>query len=146
MMHEFTYGMSVDPKDNEIGRFWQQPGASIVQNCLQDLPVPEEEWTVERRVYEPNLQGEGKRKGKGECWMEGRTTLKGLMNLMRSWSSFHGWQEENPGVKSKSEGGDGDCVDALFAEIASVEGDAWKDENMEVDVESATGLILARKK
>lgn len=146
MLRKFTYGMSGDPQDNEIGRFWQQPGASIVQNRLRDLAVPEG-WEVERRVYEPSLKGEGRHKGEGECWLEGKMTVAGLMGLIRTWSSFHGWQAENPGAKARSSGGNGDCVDVLFDEIAKVEGETWnEDSGMEIDTESATGLVLARKR
>src|SRR3954468_12576079 len=38
------------------------------------------------------------------------------MEYIRTSSSFHGWQEAHPDRKSRSSGGNGDCIDELFEE------------------------------
>ena len=81
--------------------------------------------------------------------MEQQTTVAQNMEYIRTSSSFHGWQEVHPDRKSKSSGGNGDCIDDLFEEIAEVEDDWKNDQNWlekEINVEWGTGLVLARKK
>jgi hypothetical protein len=142
IISEFYYR----PHPDAMGPYWQQPGRSIVQNRLQAIQPPESEWDVERVEYEPATKGP--HSGKGITFMEQRMTVAQNMEYIRTSSSFHGWQEAHPERKSRSAGGDGDCIDDLFDEIAEVEdweGDQnWLDK--QIDVEWGTGLVLARKK
>ena len=142
MLQEFAYSMDKDA----LGPYWQQPGRSIVQGRLQAIQPPEDEWTVKRMEYEPGTSG--RRTGRGTLLMEQRMTLAHNMEFVRTWSSFHGWQETHPDRKKRSAGGDGDCIDDLFEKIVDAEpalkkSTSWREK--EVDVEWGTGLVLASK-
>ena len=71
------------------------------------------------------------------------------MNAFRTWSAVHRWGEENPGRKSREEGGEGDVMDEIFDEVRETEGEwkadeAWLERNVEMDW--GTGLVIARRK
>jgi SAM-dependent methyltransferase len=143
MITEFYYR----PDKRAMGPYWQQPGRSIVQGKLRAIQPPDEEWEVERVEYEPGTSGP--HSGEGNIFMEQRMTVGQNMEYIRTSSSFHGWQEAHPDRKSKSSGGNGDCIDELFEEIAEVEDDWKNDQNWlekEIALEWGTGLVLARKK
>jgi trans-aconitate 3-methyltransferase len=143
LLHEMSYGMSKDL----LGSYWQQPGRSIIQNYLRDAEPPQGEWEVNRREYDPTVrrppsQVDG-------FVMDRRMTVAMNMEYVRTWSSYHGWQETHPGRKAKSAGGDGDVVDEVFEEMKDAE-PAWESQgdwrDKEVDIEWGTALVLARKK
>ncbi|KAI9709876.1 MAG: hypothetical protein M1812_007584 [Candelaria pacifica] len=142
VMNRYAYG-----KDKELlGSYWSQPGRSIVQNKLRDIQPPGSDWRDIRRVeYEPGTQGS--RSGHGTLFMSKSMKIGEMKEYIRTWSSFHGWQEEHPGNKKRSEGGEGDVIDSMLEEIAEAEG--WKQEDnideKEVEIEWGTGLLLARK-
>jgi trans-aconitate 3-methyltransferase len=143
MLHETAYGASKD----QLGPYWPQPGRSIVQNHLRDVKPPENDWEVHRREYDPDVDRSGPKDG--IFFMQKRMTVGMNMDYVRTWSSYHGWQETHRDRKAKNSGGDGDVVDDLFEEIKEAEPE-WKAEEdwqaKEVDVEWGTGLVLARKK
>ena len=143
LLHRTAYGASPEL----LGPYWQQPGRSIVQNYLRDIKPPPGKWEVERREYDPTL--ERPKAKEGEFIMEKRMTVAMNMEYVRTWSSYHGWQQAHPDRKAKSAGGGGDVVDELFEEIKEVEPE-WKShgngQDMEVDVEWGTALMLARRK
>ena len=143
MLDKFAYGGGKE----EVGQYWEMPGRGIVRENLRPIQPPASEWEVERVEYEPGTNGP--RSGEGTIFMESRMTLAQNMEYIRTWSSFHGWQEAHPERKRKSAGGNGDCVDELFERIAQEE-ECWKGEKdwreKMVDVEWGTGLVLARKR
>ena len=81
--------------------------------------------------------------------MKKRMTVAMNMEYMRTWSSYHGWQETHPDKKAKSAGGEGDVVDKLFEQIKETEPE-WKGQGhwlgKQLDIEWGTALMLARKK
>jgi trans-aconitate 3-methyltransferase len=143
LLHKTAYGMSKDL----LGSYWQQPGRSIVQNFLRNIKPPQGEWEVERHEYDPDSTTPISKEGR--FIMEKRMTVAMNMEYMRTWSSYHGWQQAHPDKKAKNAGGKGDVVDELFEEIKKTEPtwnseDNWLDK--EVDIEWGTALVLARKK
>lgn len=143
LLHQTAYGASTEL----LGPYWQQPGRSIVQNYLRDVKPPQSEWEVDRREYDPTF-GKPPLKAGGFV-MRKRMTVAMNMEYIRTWSSYHGWQQAHPGRKAKSAGGNGDVVDDLFEEIRKVEPgwDSQKNwQDKEVDVEWGTALVLASRK
>jgi trans-aconitate 3-methyltransferase len=143
LLHDTAYGATKDL----LGSYWQQPGRSIVQNYLRDLKPPPGVWEVERREYDPTDSMSQSKEGK--MVMEKRMTVAANMEYMRTWSSYHGWQETHPEKKARNAGGKGDVVDELFEEIKNREPDwksvgKWRDK--EVNIVWGTAIVLARKK
>jgi len=135
-----------DDKD-ALGPYWEMPGRAIVQGKLRAIVPPESDWYVERIEYEPGTSGRHTGEGNGII-LEKRMTLAENMEYIRTWSSFHGWQEAHPDRKRRSAGGNGDCVDDLFDEMVEAEEDWRTDKNwreMELDIEWGTGIVLGRK-
>ena len=144
ILDHYSYGID----EHLLGSYWQQPGRSIVENKLRDIVPPASDWEDIRRIeYEPRT-GETS-SGKGNMFLFKRMSLGDCMRYIRTYSSFHGWQEKHPDKKSCDEGGEGDVVDMVFEEMRRVEpewqvGEAWK--NKEVDLEWGSGLLMARRK
>lgn len=144
LLMRYAYG------DNErlLGPYWEQPGRSRVQNKLRDLRPPENDWDdVQRIEYEPATTGPNK--GEGTRFHYDRMKLGDCMKYVRTWSSFHAWQEKYPQARSRHEGGQGDVIDEMFEAMVSSEpqwqsGDDWKEK--EVDMERGSGLLLARRR
>jgi len=136
-----------DDKD-ALGPYWEMPGRSIIVEQLRAAMPPESEWEVEHIVYEPGTSGRRTGTGGGPI-MERRMTLAENMEYIRTWSSFHGWQEAHPNRKKRSAGGEGDCIDDLFDKMVDAVDD-WKNDKdwrtREVNVEWGTALVLGRLK
>ncbi|KAL8867181.1 MAG: hypothetical protein Q9174_005826 [Haloplaca sp. 1 TL-2023] len=133
--------------DMLLGPYWSQPGRSIVENKLREIQPPLTEWEdVERIEYEPGVKG--LRPNSGTLFLGKKCTLGECMNYVRTWSSFHAWQEAHPGSQSREHGGQGDVIDQMFDQMRSVEPTwqilDWKEK--EVEVEWPTGLLLARRR
>jgi len=64
---------------------------------------------------------------------------------VRTWSSFHGWQEAHPEQKARSRGGEGDVMDVMFDEIARDESH-FRDDGNVVDIEWGSALTMARRR
>ena len=155
ILHEMAYAES----ENQLGPYWQQPGRSILQNFLRDVQPPKSGWVmVDRQEYDPSRENmvdvdeAGKSYGqsrKGPVIMRQRMPVATVMEYVRTWSSFHGWQQKHPNEKAKSDGGTGDIVDDVFERIAQVEDD-WKLHSdwrqKELDIVWGTALILARRR
>jgi len=140
MLKEYSYGM--DP-EKELGSYWSQPGRSITQNKLRAIKPPEGEWEdIERVEYEPGTNGP--KSGEGTLFVDKRMTMAQSMDYMRTWSSFHEWEKKHPDNKKRSEGGSGDIIDWMYDDMKKAEG--WTDENMMLDIEWGSGLVMARKK
>ncbi|KAJ5593635.1 hypothetical protein N7537_010539 [Penicillium hordei] len=138
-----------------LGSYWQQPGRRIVQEKLRAVVPPAAEWyDITRVEYEPSTQGLGS--GQGTRFMSARMTLGAMEEYMRTWSSFHKWQQQFPDQKRREEygSGDGDVIDRMMDAIREAEpalrGEGsrnsvdWK--AIEVDVEWGSALVLARKR
>lgn len=135
-------------KDEQLmGPYWSQPGRSIVENKLRDIQPPTGHWRdIQRIEYEPEINR--RMTGEGTMFMSKTLKLGDCMNHIRTFSAFHAWQEKYPEKNKRREGGKGDVVDKLFDEMISAEPD-WQKcipwEEIMVDIEWGTGLILARK-
>ena len=70
-------------------------------------------------------------------------------SYVRKWSSFHSWQEQHPEQIRREEGGPGDLADEMFDKML-IEDPEWQAEDLweekEVEIEWASGLLLARRK
>jgi trans-aconitate 3-methyltransferase len=143
ILYRTSYGVDED----SLGPYWQQPGRSKLQNYLRDIQPPASDWEVDRR--ECNLTQGRAISNHGSLVMEKRMTVAKNMAYIRTWSSYHGWQETHPGQLAKNKGGEGDVVDKMFEAIKQAEPDWWRDEGWwetEIDVQWGTVLVLARKK
>ncbi|KAL8828146.1 MAG: hypothetical protein Q9170_006729 [Blastenia crenularia] len=143
VLNRYAYGDSNDL----LGPYWSQPGRSFVQSKLRNIEPPRDDWEDVKRIeYEP--RAEGSRSGTGTMFLHRRVKLQECMNYIRTWSSFHAWQEAHPAAQSRQEGGNGDVVDEMFDEMKTLEG-GWQVDNWEeheVEIEWGTGLLLARKR
>jgi SAM-dependent methyltransferase len=140
MLVDYSYGMD---KERELGPYWSQPGRSIVVNKLRAIKPPEDIFEdITRIEYEPGTNGP--RSGDGTMFVNTRMTMKQNMDYMRTWSSFHEWEKTHPVDTKRSEGGNGDIIDWMFDDMKKAEG--WTDEEMELDVEWGSALLMARKK
>lgn len=143
VLNHYAYGESKDL----LGPYWSQPGRSFVQSKLRNIELLTDEWEdVQRIEYEPGARGP--RSGVGTMFLHKRIKLGDCMNYIRTWSSYHAWQEAHPVVRSRQEGGAGDVIDEMFDEMRLVEpswqGKGW--EEKEVEIEWGTGLLLGRKR
>jgi SAM-dependent methyltransferase len=140
MLKEVSYGM--DP-EKQLGSYWSQPGRSITQNKLRAIKPPENEWDdITRIEYEPGTNGP--KSGEGTLFVDKRMTVAQSMDYMRTWSSFHDWEKKHPDDKKRSGGGTGDLIDWIYDDMKKAEG--WTDNNMMLDIEWGSGLLMARKK
>ncbi|KAF2672616.1 putative Trans-aconitate 3-methyltransferase [Microthyrium microscopicum] len=137
---EWIYG---DSKER-LGPYWE-PGRQIVRQNYRPIQPPKNVFDEVSRVeYEPGTEGPGS--GEGDVLMQKRMTLGQSMEYMRTWSSVHAWQEANGNPKARKDGGEGDVVDHMYDDMRAVEEGAWKDDDMEVDVEWGSSVVLARKR
>jgi len=141
---EILHRHSHTKEKGTLGSYWSQPGRGILEDKLRAIRPPEEIFEdVQRVEYEPGTEGKGS--GEGTRFVERRMKVGEAKAYLRTWSSTHGWMEANPGRTMRAEGGPGDIVDEIWGEM--VEADpALKDDDLEVDVEWGTGLLMARKK
>lgn len=129
-----------------LGPYWEQPGRSRLRDKLHNLKPPTSGWEdVQRIEYEPTTNGA--RSSEGAMFLGKKIRLGECEEYVRTWSSFHAWQEKYPQMKRRQEGGEGDIVDEMFEKMVAAEprwqtGGDWKD--IEVDVEWGSGLLLAR--
>ena len=126
-----------------LGSYWE-PGRFIVRNLLRDIQPPAEQFTAQQRItYEPDAKTARAGAGELDVAVVKRMTVAQSIDYVRTFSSFHNWQEAHPDAKARKQGGDGDLADEMYDEIKDAEG--WSDEGMELDVEWGSVLILARK-
>jgi SAM-dependent methyltransferase len=139
VLNKYAYG---DDKDL-MGPYWSRPGRTIVEDKLRAIQPPEEDWSdVTRIEYEPGLKGPGS--GEGTMFLQRKLKVVDLGDYIRTWSSFHGWQEAHPSATKRSKGGPGDLVDRIFEDIR-VEEEDWQDEEMEIVIEWGSGLLMAKR-
>ncbi|KAL1956119.1 hypothetical protein VTO42DRAFT_7638 [Malbranchea cinnamomea] len=132
---------------NLLGPYGPQPGLSNLRQRWRALQPPQDEWTdIQRLEYDPGMKGTNS--GEGTKLMGMKVTLGQSLEYIRTWSSYHGWQEAHPDRKRRSDGGEGDVVDMLLDEMVAAE-EGWRNSpsvmDQEVEIEWASALILARK-
>lgn len=143
ILNKNTYG--TDPET--MGPYWSMPGRRYVQEKLRVIQPPSSSFEdVQRIEYEPACNGA--RSGEGTIFMERKASVGQTKAYIRTYSSFHGWQEAHPGQVSRAQGGNGDLIDRMFDEMAEdeVEGSVFQDEENEVLMEWGSALVMARKK
>jgi SAM-dependent methyltransferase len=139
IMLEYCYGP--DPS-RQLGPFWE-PGRLIIANKLRPIKPPEVDFEdIQRTEYEPDARGRGM--GQGTLFMEKEMTISQSMEYIRTFSSFHEWEKKNPDRIARAKGGDGDLVDWMYDDMKEAEG--WTSEDMLVDLEWGSALILCRKR
>ncbi|GAM88296.1 hypothetical protein ANO11243_063290 [Dothideomycetidae sp. 11243] len=139
ILDSYTYG---DDKDT-MGPYWPK-GRDILHDQLRAVRPPENDWEdIQRIEYEPGKKG--KNSGEGTLLLGKRMKVGECKEYMRTWSSFHGWQETHPGAVARSKGGEGDVVDEVFDKM-SKEDEIMGNEDSEIEVEWGSAIILARRK
>ena len=137
-----SYAYDLDP--DKLGSYWPQPGRSYVQDKLRIIEPPQDDWDgLERIEYEPGTAGA--KSGQGTLFMERESSIGACKEYVRTWSSYHGWQEKHPDQVARSKGGKGDVMDEMFDRIAK--DDEWfqNEENL-VKIEWGSAVVMARKK
>lgn len=137
-------------EQGELGRYWLQPGASIIKNLLRDVTPPAEEWAVKRTECVPEPSFSGTKSSDNRVIMQKRMTLEHFKAFLRTFSAYHGWKED-PQNKSQNQKVQGeDMVDEILTEMRNVEGEwrSWGEGwlQKDVNVECGTGLILAKRR
>lgn len=133
------YAYDLDPE--MLGSYWQQPGRTYVQNKLRHIQPPAD-WEDEQHIeYEPGTAGA--HSGEGTLFMEKDLKVGELKSYVRTWSSFHGWQQAHQDRKARPEG-EGDIIDEFFDKAAIEEPD-FNDLDKTIRLEWGSGLVMARR-
>ncbi|KAI1870500.1 uncharacterized protein JN550_005043 [Neoarthrinium moseri] len=148
IMEHFVYGFGeVAPGFEGMGKYWEQPGRSILRDLLRTVVPPEADWnSIERLEHEPWETGHPEE----VAWQTKKMKLGEVEAYSRTFSCFSNWREAFPEKKSRAEGGDGDVVDVMWDRMLDAVpewkamGDRWK----EADVVSDWGtyLLMARRR
>ena len=134
VVDHYAYGEGEDC----MGRYWPQPGRSIVRANLKSIIPPERDWKqIERWEYRPGKVG-GEEGGELK-FMQAETTIKALGDACRTWSAYHEWMEDH-NVKPRKEGGEGDVVDVMLDNMAEAE--EWDGDWMEKMVKLEWGSVV----
>lgn len=154
IMQRFVYERGeVAPGVEGLGRFWEEPGRSVLKNRYESVVPPEAEWEdVTRLAWEPDGSATGgiERASAETLWLRKKLKLGEYEAYIRTYSSYENWKAAHPDRKSKVEGGDGDVVDVMLEEIVAavpewrVLGDGWRE--VEVECVWATCLLMARRR
>lgn len=144
----------VRPGMEALGRFWEEPGRSILRNFFESIEPPKEAWEDVRRItFKPDdSPTHGVEKAPEEAlWLRKRMKLGEFVVYLGTFSSVHNWRAAHPEVKSRVEGGEGDIMDAIVEafldavpEWKAKGEDGWGD--VEVEILWATCLLMARRK
>lgn len=134
---------TADPE--KLGHYWTQPGRSIVEQLYRPIQPGEDFFEdIRRYEYVPDTKGPGSGKGEEAIRLYRKATVAQWREYFRTWSAWHGWYEAHPEAKPRKEGGTGDVMDRMFDEISAAEG--WESDDLEVELEWGTGLVLARRR
>lgn len=154
VFYRYTYSEGEPcPGIESMARFWEQPGRNILRDSLGAVEPPEKEWEdVRRIVWDPDREtgGLGENPPEEAMWQRKTMKLGELEGYVRTYSSFKGWQDAYPELKSRADGGKGDVVDRMFDEAVDAvpewkqAGDKWRD--VEVDVIWGTVILLATRR
>jgi trans-aconitate 3-methyltransferase len=140
IMHKYCY----DESKNFLGPLWDQPSRSIVEAHLRPIEPPKADWRdIKRVMYEPDSKNTNS--DTAARFVYRRMKLGEVMQYIRTFSAFHSWKEAHPDIVNKSDGGPGDIVDTILEEIIEEEPGVGSDD-AEIEVEWASGLLMARKK
>ncbi|GAP82733.2 putative methyltransferase domain-containing protein [Rosellinia necatrix] len=147
VMEAFVYGFGeVAPGVEGMGPYWEQPGRNILRGLLRSVEVPAGDWTdVARLEHEP-----GRPDGEDLSWLRKEMKLGEVEAYLRTFSCYTGWKDAHPEAKSRAEGGEGDVIDVMMAQMVDsvpewkAMGKEWK----EADVVSDWGtyIIMARRR
>ena len=139
IMLDYSYGP--DPA-RQLGQYWE-PGRAITRQKLRPIQPPEAEFEDLQRIeYEPDASGKGK--GEGTLFVSKQMTVAQSIEYVRTFSSFHEWEKKYPDKRGRALGGNGDLADWVHDDMKEAEG--WTDEEMVLDVEWGSGLLLCRRK
>lgn len=138
ILKEYCYGP--DP-DRQLGPYWE-PGRFITVDKLRPIKPPGADFSdIQRIEYEPSPAE--KNAGEGTLFVERQMTIRQSMDYLRTFSSFHEWEKTHPNKIARSAGGEGDLIDWMYDEMKRAEG--WTDEEMMLDVEWGSGLLMTRR-
>ncbi|KAI1817932.1 methyltransferase domain-containing protein [Poronia punctata] len=148
IMEEFVYGFGrVAPGIEGMGGYWEQPGRNILRDLLRSVVVPEEDWRdVVRFEHEPGEEGDGDQQG----WLRREMKLGQVEAYTRTFSSYSGWKDAHPEIKSRAEGGSGDVLDVMWDRMVDAVpawkalGEKWRE--AEVVNDWGTFIIMARRR
>jgi SAM-dependent methyltransferase len=141
-----AYTQGTDPV-HSLGPYWQQPGRSIVDNHLTQVPTPTEavpgQFSDFERVYftgphYPFLPSPL------PVIMRKQMSWANLLSYLHTWSSLHTYHQQYP---SDLERPDGDVSKRFWMSLkhrVGSEGGGMKDEDL-VDIEWPVALMLVKK-
>lgn len=149
----YVYGTGeVAPGVEAMGRFWENPGRTILRDSYEVIVPPEQDWEeVKRIAWDPDRKTGGIEDAPKEAlWQRKTLKLGEFEGYLRTYSSFNNWKVAYPEMKSRAEGGKGDIVDLMFEEIVNAVpewkklGDVWRD--VQVDCVWGTCILFARRR
>jgi hypothetical protein len=151
IFNEAVYGeKDFVPGMESLNRFWEQPGRSILRDMLRAIRPPDAQWVeVVRDAYEPDDISAMEDADLDKAWLRKQLKLGEFEGYVRTYSSYQGWRDAHPDVRSRAEGGAGDVIDVMFDKMLEevpewkAKGDGWRD--VEVDAIWATVVIMARR-
>jgi trans-aconitate 3-methyltransferase len=136
ILQKYSYG-----GPGTMGPYWEEPGRSIVVSLYRNVVPPEALYKDVTRHFFPRKTDSGDTEKILE--IRNKMTIRIMRPYVRTWSSYHGWQNDFPEKKSRESGGAGDIVDEMFDALKDATG--WE-ENTEFEVGWSSGILLARKK
>lgn len=149
----YCYGTGdARPGLEAMGRYWEDPGRTVLRNSFAAIEPPEADWAdVQRVVFEPDSSATyGVERAPQEAlWLRKRLQLGEYMVYLRTMSAVHNWRSAHPERRSRAEGGEGDVVDAMVEEMVDAvpewraRGHGWAE--VEVEVIWGTCLLMARR-
>ncbi|KKA30612.1 hypothetical protein TD95_000836 [Thielaviopsis punctulata] len=157
VFYDFLYRPDEDgdvaPGMHSMGRYWEQPGRSILRTKFADVALPAQDWVGEKRtLYQPDAKTCVVDKADAEktpIWLEKHMSLGQFEAYARTFSSYRGWCDANPQFVARAQGGQGDIVDIMFDQMREVTpgwkaaGDKWRE--IEVDAVWGTVLVMAKR-
>lgn len=148
---KYCYGSEeVAPGLEGMNQYWERPGRDILRDLLHAVKPPESDWENVKRIEYDVDKDTTEVAGPDQAWMRKRLNLGQFESYVRTFSSYQGWKDAHPELKSRAEGGEGDIVDMLMDEILQVEpqwkarGERWRD--VEVETVWGTYILLARRR
>ncbi|KAI5987857.1 S-adenosyl-L-methionine-dependent methyltransferase [Pisolithus albus] len=149
---------------SSVGRYWQQPGRSVLSRHLLDVPEPNSILAATRNVFEPldrvYFTGpyfpELPSSRTLPVLMRKTMTWSDILAYLETWSALHTFREMHPEDAKNSEGPvevrfwnslrRGAAIGASSSGSLPVGAGDMVNPDAEVDVEWGVAMILARKK
>ncbi|KAF7555575.1 hypothetical protein G7Z17_g2096 [Cylindrodendrum hubeiense] len=132
-----------------MNQYWERPGRDILRDLLRVVIPPESHWQDVKRIMYDVDKDTVDVAGPETAWMRKSLNLGQFEAYARTFSSYQGWIDAHPDMKSRAQGGDGDIVDLMFDQILDAEpewkalGDQWRD--AEVETVWGTYILLAQR-